>query len=265
LNETDSGQEMTRTINTIARISLTAATIAVASTPSLNAQNPWKGTIQASGNVLFGAADGRLLSAAASVGRADSSVEVRGDVRTTYADSRGGDGERSVTARALKATMAVDYRPMARFSPFLFGAAENSLQQRIASRFSSGVGVKATLRRAGEDETSVSAAVLWERTSALDPDPLDDAVATHARWSLRLRERRRIAPIFTLSHVTFYQPTVDQLGHYVIDSNTTLAADLTSRIALTVTLQDRYDTEARARGARSNHDGQLLFGVRAGF
>jgi hypothetical protein len=40
---------------------------------------------------------------------------------------------------------------------------------------------------------------------------------------------------------------------------------LNSSLSLTVTLRDRYDTEAITRGAASNHDGQLLFGVRAKF
>ena len=50
---------------------------------------------------------------------------------------------------------------------------------------------------------------------------------------------------------------------YTIVSTSTLAAALTSAVALTATVHDTYDSEARSRGARSNNDGLLLFGIRA--
>jgi hypothetical protein len=65
--------------------------------------------------------------------------------------------------------------------------------------------------------------------------------------------------------VTFYQPQVNRVSRYTIRSTTTVAADLTSRTALTLTFSDLYDSESRGRGARTNNDGQLLFGVSAAF
>ena len=86
-----------------------------------------------------------------------------------------------------------------------------------------------------------------------------------ARWSLRARTRQKLTDGVRFSHVTFYQPSVERLGRFTINSTTSLAANLTSAMALTITFQDTYDSEARSRGARSNNDGQLLFGIRAGF
>jgi hypothetical protein len=239
--------------------------LAMISTRAL-AQTPgWSGTAQASANVLFGSASSRVLAGLVGAGKADSVIDVRGDVRTTYSDARPVDAPRRVTSRASRATVAIDYRPFATVSPFIFGSAENSLQQRIDYRMSTGVGAKLTLRRVGDDDTSLSLAVLWERTRVRNAEPGTSAASERGRWSLRFRDKHKLGGGFTLSHVTFWQPALDSFEQYVIDSNTTLAANVLSRLALTASFQDRYDSEGHARGARSNNEGQVLFGLQATF
>ena len=166
----------------------------------------WEGSIDASGSVLFGNASDHLISAQLQVARADSTVEVRTDARFTYAASRVGSDERRVTGRTALMSLAVDYHPLGRYSPFWFGSVESSLQQQIARRLATGAGAKLTFHRRDTDEASLSLALLGEQTRAL-----------------------------------------------------------TSTVALTATFHDTYDSEARSRGAVSNNDGQMLFGVRAEF
>ena len=244
-------------------------TLLLASHPALSQDLGWRRTVDASGNVFFGSASTRLASLAAGANRADSALEIRSDVGFTYADSRPEDERRRVTARSSRLGMGLDWRPFERLSPFWFGSVESSLQQRIALRTSTGAGGKLTVWRQVQgdvnDDVSVSLALLHERTRALDPDSLTPPVATRVRWSTRFRVRRQLAPALRLTHTTFYQPAVDRLARYTVDTNTTLAAALREGLALTATLRDRYDSEARRRGASSNHDGQLLFGVRAAF
>ena len=225
----------------------------------------WSGTAEASANLLHGAVRGRVASAALGLGRADSVLQVRAELQVTYADSRDADDNSAVNARATRATLAVDRQPFARVSPFAFGSAETSLQQRIASRFAGGAGAKLVVHRHGDDDASVSLALLGERTRALDPAPAMESVSTRVRWSLRGKLRRRFSDALRFTHVTFYQPAVDRPARYTIDSNSSLAATMTRSLALTATLRERFDSEARTRGARSNHDGQLLFGVRTSF
>jgi hypothetical protein len=226
----------------------------------------WSGTTEASANVIFGAARGRLAAFAAGVSRADSVLEVRSDVVFGYADARGTDDSRNrVTARHWRASLGFDRHPFATLSPFAFGSVEASLQQRIRDRVAGGAGAKVTLHRDGDDDVSASLALLWERTRALDPRPDLAEVTTRTRWSLRVRVRRKLTTTLHLSHVTFYQPSTDALGRYTATSNTSLARTVNERLSLTVTLRDQYDSEAERRGARSNHDGQLLFGARASF
>ena len=225
----------------------------------------WSGTAEASGNLLYGAARSRVASASVAVGRADSALQVRADAQLTYADARDADGRSSVTARAVRSTVAVDRRPFARFSPFALGAVETGYQQRIASRVSGGAGAKYTFHRRGDDDVSLSLALLAEHTRVLDPAPGERATNGRVRWSWRGRIRRRLTDVLRLTHVTFYQPAVDRPARYTVDSNTALALAVTRAWSFTASLHERYDSEARARDARSNHDGQVLFGVRAAF
>ncbi|HEX6049426.1 MAG TPA: DUF481 domain-containing protein [Gemmatimonadaceae bacterium] len=230
----------------------------------------WSGTVEASGNVLFGNTRDRLVAGRLQLGRADSTLEVRSDLRLTYAQGENDAGRRRVKGRTSFASLGLDLHPFRRYSPFWFGSVESSLQQRIARRYSTGAGGKVTFHQRDENELSASLALLGERTRPrrapdAPPEADPDWEEWRTRWSLRPRVRWRLAETVKLSHVTFYQPAVARMSEFTINSTTSLAVDLTSSIALTVTLHDTYDSEARARGARVNNDGQLLFGLRAGF
>jgi hypothetical protein len=234
--------------------------------PTTDAQAAgWSGAIEANANILFGAAQGRLVALRAGTQRADSTLELEADVLFSYADTRTEDDGREVTARATRVSLGTDYRPRDRVSPFWFGSVESSLQQRLARRYTTGAGAKLTMYREGDDDVSVSLALLWEQARTLDPEPPAPRTETQARWSLRVRARRQLTETTRLEHVTFYQPAVAHLARSIAESTTSLAVSILARVALTTTLRDRYDSEARQRGARSNHDGQLLFGVRASF
>lgn len=227
----------------------------------------WTGHAEASANVLFGSARSRLATFSGGVGRADSAIEVRTDYLIGYADARTGDDDRHrVTSRHTRFALAVDHRPLSRFSPFGFGSVATNLQQRIRYRASGGAGAKATFYRVGDDtEASTSLAMLWERTSALHPDSGVAPIATRIRWSLRLRGKHKFSNGLQVSHVTFYQPAVDRMSRYTSDSNTSVALSVTEHVALTATARTRFDSEARGRGARTNLDGELLFGLRTSF
>jgi hypothetical protein len=225
----------------------------------------WSASVDASANIIFGAARGRLGSFAAAASRADSLLELQADALVAYADARTDDDRRRVTARTSRLSLGTDYRPFARVSAFWLGSVESNYQQRIAHRYSAGAGAKLTLYRRDDDDVSMSLAALWERTTVLRAAPLTRPHLTRARWSLRARVRRDLAPGIRLTHVTFYQPAVDRPARFFVDTDTSLAISVTRALALTATLRGRFDSEAHQRGARSNHDGQVLFGMRASF
>ena len=228
----------------------------------------WSTTIDASANILFGNAKDQLFSTRLQLARADSTLEVRSDARLSYAESTDDAGRRVVRGRTQFASLATDYHPFARYSPFWFGSVESSFQQRIDRRYSTGAGAKLTFYRHDANEASVSLAVLAERTEPRDDDP-SAADTTRSRWldrwSLRGRLRRQITKTTRFTHTTFYQPALDQIAQYTVNSTTTLSASIASKLSLTFTFHDMYDSESRARGARRDNDGQLLFGLTATF
>jgi hypothetical protein len=233
---------------------------------------PWRGAAELNANVLFGAASQRLVGSQLSAARADTALALRAELVTAYGDARDAANVRRVVARTVRVSTGADRRPAAPLSAFALADAETNFQQRIALRVNGGLGAKRTFWRPATpdprfaEDASLSLALLAERTRALGDAAAARGAGARVRWSLRARVRRRLGPALRLTHVTFYQPTVDTPGRrYTAESTTVLAVPVRAGLDLTATLRDRFDSEARRRGARSNHDGQLLFGVRSAF
>jgi len=233
--------------------------------PARAQQVGWHGRAEASGTLLFGSASDRLAVLRLDGARSDSVLELRADGRFSYGDGEPDGGARVVTARSLGVSGGADLFPFGRVSPFTLASFESSLQARIAGRASGGVGAKYTLRRRDDAEASISLAALVERTRSLGRDTVvASTVAWRNRWSVRVRVRQHVTPTIGISHTTFYQPTMNDPSRFTVNSVTSLDTKLASRLALTLSIEERYDSEARARGARSGNDGQLLLGIRVG-
>jgi hypothetical protein len=231
--------------------------------PTLGAQPPiWHGKAQASASLFFGATEQQLVATQGELSRADSAVEVSLSAELRYGESTDADGVRSVHARSWLSSLAVDRHPYATISPFLFGTLESSLEHRLARRAAGGVGAKWTLHRTEQGSVSLSGAVLGERARPMwsVDRPVTEATSV-ARWSLRAKLDRKDDDRLSYSHVTFYQPVVDDVSRYLVISTSQAAYALTAAVAATLSFTERYDSEARSRGARSNHDGHLLVGV----
>jgi hypothetical protein len=229
----------------------------------LSAQAPaWHGKAQANASILFGATEQQLLATRGELSRADSAVEVATSVEFRYGESTDRDGLRGVYARSWVGTLAVDRHPYATISPFFFGTIESSLEHRLARRAAGGAGAKWTVRRSDRGSASLSGAVLAERSRPMaSVDQPAASARSLARWSLRVKLDRKQDDRLSFSHVTFYQPVVDGASRYLVISTSQAAYSLTAALAVTLSLSERFDSEARSRGARSNHDGALLAGV----
>ena len=238
------------------------AGLAALASPS-DAQAPtWRGKAQANASILFGATEQQLLATRGELSRADSVVEVATSVEFRYGESTDKDGVRGVYARSWMGTLAVDRHPYAAISPFFFGTLESSLEHRLARRAAAGVGAKWTAHRSERGSASLSGALLLERSRPMASAERPAASARSlGRWSLRVKLDRKQDDRMSFSHVTFYQPVVDDASRYLVISTSQAAYSLTTALAVTLALTERFDSEARGRGARSNHDGALLAGV----
>lgn len=256
---------------------LLGATISAPALAQDTAATRWTGSAEANGNLLYGAGSQRVLSGTIVASRIDARAEIRAELQGSYGDSRRTDSPiRDVIVRTSSARASIDIRPHARVTPFGFLSAASSLQQRFSRRLNAGVGAKYTfwrpdsVRAGFAEDASLSLALLAEDTRALTttgvPDGLArDAAGTRTRWSLRARYRQRLGERLRLSHVTFYQPTTNDLARYTLEASTVLGIPIRDRLDLTLTHRERFDSEATRRGAPSNRDGQVLFGIRATF
>lgn len=234
----------------------------------------WHGAADLNGTILYGAANQRVLGGAIGTLRLDPEYELRFDLTGGYGDSRNQDtGVRSVIARNVRASGAYDLHPHDRTSPFALGSAESNFQQRYKSRVAAGIGAKQTLWRPDSvidgfvQDASISLAVLAEDTRLLDDAPAASkaTAGSRVRYSLRARYRKRINKTIRFSHITLYQPTVNNLNRYTLDAVTELAVPVRAKLQLTIAHRERLDSEAVKRGAPSIRDGQIVFGVRATF
>jgi uncharacterized protein DUF481 len=241
-------------------IACLAGGVLLAGSPA-DAQAPgWHSLAEANASLLFGATSQTLTSFAGTLAHNSSRFSADAGFKFRYGESEDAERVKFVNARGWEATTSVDVLPKQRFSPFFFASSEASLEKRIQNRSAGGAGAKWVFAQTNTGNASISLALLGERTRSLaDSAPTTTGVA---RYSWRVKVGQKVADRVSLSHVTFYAPVVDAPGRYTITSTSVGAFALNRVMALTLTFNDNFDSEARARGAPSNNDGSLLFGIR---
>lgn len=235
----------------------------LASVPA-SAQKPgWRSIVEANASMIFGASSQTLAAAAGAVSHTGEGFTADASLKVRYGESEDAARQKFVSARGWAATASADFTPHARIVPFFFASSEASLEKRIDNRSSGGVGTKWVFAKSNTGSASISLALLGERTAALSDTIIP--VKKVARWSWRLKTDHKVHDQLSFSHVTFYAPIVNAPAQYTITSTSVGAYSLTSAVALTLTFTDNYDSQARLRGAPSNNDGALLFGIRSTF
>ncbi|GMV10132.1 MAG TPA: DUF481 domain-containing protein [Gemmatimonadaceae bacterium] len=246
------------------RLAVAAILIATPATMQGQGKKRWSGVVEASASLFQGNTDQRAILTKGELGHADSTWQLRGGVTFGYADAARDTLPRNVTKRTWLGNVALDYRPFDHLSPFLFVNYESSYEKRVLDRVGVGVGGKAVLMQSGSTEANVSLAMLAERLrpSRLSPDT---ETVSAARWSGRARFKHQFDPRLKLSHTTFWQPRVSDLESFTVNSTSELSFAVRQSTSFTISYQSLYDSAARGRGAQSNNDAQVLFGVKTGF
>lgn len=222
--------------------------------------------LEASANTLFGASSQTLTSMAASASHGGDMFNADASFKFRYGESEDDEGVKFVSARGWAASLRVDGTPKGRFSPFVSVDGEASLEKRIANRRSLGVGANAIVAKSPTGAATLSFGLLGERTATLgDSATIPETVETLARWSWRVKVDEHVGDKVSMSHVTVYGPAFNAPAQYTVTTTTMAAYSLTKTMAFTLTLTDNYDSQAQTRGAPSNNDGSLLFGVRSAF
>lgn len=231
--------------------------------PAPAMKSPWKSTIELAGSLFVGNQPQSVLTTRARTSHADSTFELGGDVRFVYGEASR-DGARAVSQRLWFASATLDVWPFAAHSPFLLGTVESSLARRVDLRVNAGVGHKMTFVDDDRALANLSVALLGER-SRLPTTEGGTLVESLARLSLRVRLRRKVGTRAELGHESYFRPEFAALRRYTFTNSSSATYAMTERLDLKLTYLDNYDSEARARGARSNYDGQVVVGVAADF
>jgi hypothetical protein len=239
---------------------LTSLLIAV----PLHAQHPWSGSVEASASLLQGNTNQRTLNTQGDLTHADSTFEIKSSLRFGYSDAAHDSLPRQVDRRTWIGALALDYRPHDVVSPFVFATYESSYEKRVLDRLGLGIGGRVVVFKTAATTINISLAILAERMRPTSLSP-DTSVISSARWSGRVRLRHKFDSHLNVSHTTFYQPRVTRSASYTVNSNSELSYAVRQSLSLTISYLALFDSDAGSRGARSNNDAQVLFGLKAGF
>jgi len=227
----------------------------------------WTAKSDASVSLFFGNTEQRVVTTHGSVGHADSTFELQTDLRFSYGEASADSGERIVSKRSWFASVSFNHQPFTRFSPFFAGSVESSLEKRIDLRYAVGAGANVNVVDEEGSQVDFSIAALGERTVASPAEGADTTapVTSLLRGSARVRVEHALDPRVRVTSETTYQPALRAFDRFTVQSLTSLAYQMHRMLALTLSLRDSYDSEARLRGARENNEGEVVLGLQSKF
>jgi hypothetical protein len=218
---------------------------------------------EANASLSFGNVDQSTVLTRLGASTADSTLELSTDGFFTYGETRV-DGVPSVNKRSWGASLNANLHPFSPLTPFMLASIESSLEKRIVRRYSGGGGAKLVFVKRDGLSSDVSVALLAERTVTA-PSDSERVEKVYARYSARYRFERKVDDRVAFSLITFYRPELDALHRFTSTANIAATYKLAKALALKASFIDNYDSDARGRGARSNNDGDVLFGLVATF
>jgi hypothetical protein len=218
---------------------------------------------EANANLSFGNVDQSTMLTRLGASSVDSLVELGVDAAFTYGETRL-DGVPTVTKRSWQAAFTADLRPFSHVTPFMLASIESSLEKRIIRRYAGGGGAKLVFVKRDGFSSDLSIALLAER-SVLAATDSTRTEQVYARYSAQYRLERKLDDRVTASFSTSYRPEFHALHRFTGTANAAVLYKVAAALALKASVVDNYDSDARSRGARSDNDGDLLFGCVATF
>ena len=224
----------------------------------------WKGAALANASIFFGNNQQQVLGADGKLARLDSNVSVSAELQTQYGEASVDTSARVVTKRLWLATMSVNLRPLEVVSAFVTTTYESNLEKRIASRYSLGAGAKWNILRTAANDASLSLSLSGEHTVARD-STVSFPSKQLARLSWLGVFHHQFDDRLDLTHSTAWQPSASGPYQFLVATSTQFRYKMNGTVSLSLALADNYDSGALTRGARTYNDGQMLFGIAAGW
>jgi hypothetical protein len=219
----------------------------------------WAAEGELGGSVFFGNSSQSAFTAALSGDRGRELLRLRGRAGFAYGEASNASGESFKNKEAWDVGARLDIEPGTAVGAFFKSKVESIFEKKIDLRYGVGAGGKI---RAGGDavQAEFDLGLLVEKTILDETSTLPDEVV--GKWTAGFRLVRGMDEgRVRFETETSIEPELRDPGVFTLTSRSSLAFQLNQRIAVQFSFVDGYDTEAENRGARSNNDGQIFFGV----
>ena len=219
----------------------------------------WAAKGELGGSAFFGNTSQSAVTAALSGDVGRGRLKLDGRMGFAYGRTANDAGETMTNKRAWDLTVRLDFDSGTSVGGFIVSRVESVLEKNIALRYSLGPGGKYEMGGNGTT-ADFNLALLVEKTIPREEAGVPNEVV--AKWAAGFRlERRAGDGRVRFETSTSIAPELRELGVFTLTSRSSLAFQLSQRIGVQFSFVDSYDSEAESRGARSNNDGQIFFGV----
>lgn len=227
----------------------------------------WRGQADLGASFFFGNTEQTLVTTRTAAAYRTERLEVANEASFTYGEVTTQERDEQVNRRSWLVKLGASFHPMEHVSPFATGAIESSLEKRIDLRYAVGLGANFNVLARPETKVDFSVSALSERTVASLTQSADTTGrrTTLLRGSARFRAEHAINDHVRFTSETTYQPALRELDRFTVQSLTSLGYQMHRLLALTVSLRDSYDSDARTRGARENNEGEVVLGLQTKF
>mgnify|MGYP006157452439 FL=1 len=228
---------------------------------SINPSPSWEAKGELGASAFFGNTSQFAVTTAVS-GEADRGIlDLNGRFAFAYGEASNKLGETVMNKRAWEITSDVNFDAGASFKGFLLGKIESAYEKKIDLRYNLGIGGKYEGDFQGM-ETEWSFAMLAEKTLPLEEKLFLIERKIVAKWSAGFAFRKTLRDgRLTIESDLSVEPELKNLSSMTLSSRQSVSLQLNQSIAIQFSFVDSFDSEAQARGARSNNDGQIFFSL----
>lgn len=228
--------------------------------PAHGQEKSWSAKTELGANVFFGNTSQLAITTSLSGTLERGSLGLAGRTTFAYGEASTAEGDNFVNKRAWDAALDVNFDPGSALNGFVRGRIESIFEKKIDLRYNTGAGARYQFGSGDDTQAELSLAVIAEKTIPREGAGEEGGVV--GKWSARFKLVRSAGGgRLRFESDTAYEPEASDLSVYTLTSRNSFALRLNERIAVQLSFVDAFDTEAVDRGARSNNDGQLFFGL----
>lgn len=204
-------------------------------------QNNWKGKLTIGSSFFKGNVNKFDLRSEGNIAHEDSAYELSGGYKVLY-----GENEHVENNREYYGIVKFDWRPHARFTPFLAVSAYNNMHKGYDLRLSGLAGGKYTIFKNDKGDYSLSAAFQYDIEQYTPPVNTEEVAQPDDekfRLSIRPRIRQKITDAVYFEHVSFYKPNLNDFSDYQYEASTSLAVKLSTFVDFEINFEYVLDNK----------------------